>query len=51
MAKGEGRGWKKYIPQPTTFVKIFVCLVILKLVNRMVFPSLPASLTAYWPGV
>lgn len=51
MVKGEGRGWKKFIPTPVQVVKIFIVLVILHAINKAVFMKLPTTVVAHWPSV
>lgn len=53
MAKGEGRGWRKFIPSAPLIVRIAVALVIMRLITRhIVLPNvskLPGPVIDYWP--
>jgi hypothetical protein len=51
MAKGEGRGWRKYLPTPVTIVKVFVALVVIKLISVYTVASLPQQVRTYWPNI
>ncbi len=53
MAKGEGKGWRKWAPSKYTIVKVAASLVLLRLVTRYVIlpyqASLPAIVRDNWP--
>jgi hypothetical protein len=53
MAKGEARGWKKFIPSKELVVRVAVALVVLRLVTRYVIlpyqAKLPAVIRDNWP--
>jgi hypothetical protein len=53
MAKGEKRGWRKYVPSAVTVVKVAVALSILRVITRyVVLPyqaKLPAIVRDNWP--
>lgn len=55
MAKGEGRGWHKYVPSVTTIVKVFLAMVVVHLVSAyLVAPysaKLPTAVRDAWPTV
>jgi hypothetical protein len=51
MAKGEKRGWKSLVPTPWLIGKVFIVLVIIKIINRyVVYDKLPANVTRIWPA-
>ena len=53
MAKGEGRGWRQFVPSGPLIVRIAVALVLMRVVTRyLVLPnqgSLPAVIRDNWP--
>ena len=55
MAKGEGRGWKKFLPSPVTIVKVFIAVVVIKIISTYVVApyqqSLPAVVRNVWPSI
>lgn len=51
MAKSEGRGFRKYLPSLPTIVKVFVALVIIKLVLPTLVTAVPGNVVKYVPNV
>jgi hypothetical protein len=54
MAKGEGRGFRKYLPSIPTIGKVFVALVVIKIINSVVAGQVATSapqVARYWPVV
>lgn len=49
MAKGEGRGWKSFVPSVRGVIKILIVLVVLKVVLSYVGPQLPTSVQKFAP--
>jgi hypothetical protein len=51
MAKGEGRGWKKYLPSPALIVRVLVALVVLRFVLTAAGASVPQTVRNYLPNL
>lgn len=51
MAKGEGRGWKKFIPSLATVGKVFVAALVIHQVTAFVYPKLPPTVQGHWPRI
>ncbi len=51
MAKGEGRGWRKYVPSPALIVRVLVALVVLRFVIRAAGAAIPSSVSTYLPNL
>jgi hypothetical protein len=56
VAKESQRGWKKYIPSLATIGKVFVAIVVIKIVNSYVVRQIPqvansAQFWTFWPSV
>lgn len=57
MAKGEARGYKKFVPSITRIVQILIVLIILKVVTKYAIApqvangTIPASVAGWWPMV
>jgi hypothetical protein len=49
MAKESARGWRKWVPSVTTIVKVFVALVVIKVVTNAIGTAVPAQVWPYWP--
>lgn len=51
MAKGEQRGWRKFVPSIPLVVRVFVAAVAIHFVTSVVYPKLPESVQGYWPRI
>ena len=51
MAKSEGRGWKKWAPSKYTVVKVFVALVVIKVVSQFAYRYVPPTVQPWLPNV
>lgn len=53
MAKGEGRGWRRFVPSGTTIVKVFIAMAAIRLLNTYIInpnqAMLPKPLQDAWP--
>jgi hypothetical protein len=51
MAKGEGRGVRKYLPSIPLIVRVLVALVVLRLVLTAAGASVPQAVRYYLPNL
>ncbi len=51
MAKGEGRGWRKYMPSPALIVRVLVATVILRFVIRAAGNAIPPAISNHLPNL
>jgi len=51
MAKGEGRGWRKFMPSPALIVRVLVALVVLRFVLTAAGVSIPQQIRNYLPNL
>lgn len=51
MAKGEGRGIKKWLPSKYTVVKVFVALVAIKVVTQFAIRYVPPTVQPWVPNL
>jgi hypothetical protein len=49
MAKGEGRGWRRFVPSPTTILKVFMAELVIHAATSVIYPQLPENIRAWWP--
>lgn len=51
MAKGEGRGVRKYLPSPALIVRVLVATIVLRFVIRAAGNAIPAQVSTYLPNL
>jgi hypothetical protein len=51
MAKGEGRGFKKWLPSKYTIAKVFFALVAIKIVSQFAYKYVPPTAAPFLPNL